>query len=63
MTDPRSDLRRIYQEIVGNSDEGPHVTGTPDGRRKDAALNIHAQDFDREPTRAEAEEALALLRR
>ena len=63
MTDPRSDLRRIYQEIVGNSDDKPHLGGASDALKETGALNIHAQDFDREPTRAEAEAALALLRR
>ncbi|SFS04595.1 GTP cyclohydrolase I [Yoonia litorea] len=63
MTDPRSDLKRIYQEIVGKSDDDPHVMGVPDGKKGGAALNIHSPDMNREPTRAEAEAALALLRR
>ena len=63
MTDPRSDLRRIYLELIGEAIAPPHMNGAVDGPEGDSALNIHSQDFDREPTRAEAEAALALLRR
>ncbi|PJI92401.1 GTP cyclohydrolase I [Yoonia maricola] len=62
MNDPRAELQRIYKEIIGNSDARPHVAvsnalmGGPD-------MNIHSPDMDREPSREEAEAALALLRR
>ncbi len=63
MTDPRSDLRRIYQQLAGEEIAPPYLQRVIDGPEGDPALNIHSQDFDREPTRAEAEAALALLRR
>ena len=62
MTDPRADLQRIYREIIGNPDQTPHLTASDTPAEGDD-MNIHAPDFDREPTRAEAEAALALLRR
>jgi len=62
MTDPRAELQRIYKEIIGNPDDRPHfrVSDAPTGGN---AMNIHSPDMDREPTREEAEAALALLRR
>ena len=62
MADPRAELQRIYKEIIGNSDDGPHlgVSNAPMGATD---MNIHSPDMDREPTRQEAEAALALLRR
>jgi len=62
MTDPRAELQRIYRDIIGNSDEQPHlgVSNAPTGSTD---MNIHSPDMNREPTRAEAEAALALLRR
>ncbi len=62
MTDRRADLQRIYREIIGNSDDGPHlrVSNAPVGGKD---MNIHLSEMDREPTRQEAEAALALLRR
>ena len=62
MTDPRAELQRIYKEIIGNSDEGPHV-GVSNAPMGGTDMNIHSPDMDREPTRQEAEAALALLRR
>ena len=62
MTDPRDELRRIYKDIIGKSDEPPHV-GVSDAAMGDIDMNIHSPDMNREPTRAEAEAALALLRR
>ncbi len=62
MTDPRAELQRIYKEIIGNSDEGPHV-GVSNAPMGGNDMNIHSPDMDREPTRQEAEAALALLRR
>jgi GTP cyclohydrolase I len=62
MTDRRAELQRIYREIIGNSDDAPHlrVSNAPVGGKD---MNIHLSDMDREPTRQEAEAALALLRR
>ncbi len=62
MTDLRADLQRIYKDIIGSSDEAPHlrVSNAPMGGTD---MNIHSPDMSREPTRQEAEAALALLRR
>ena len=62
MTDLRSDLLRVYKDIIGNPDDAPHlgVSNVPVG---DNNMNIHSPDLNREPTREEAEAALALLRR
>jgi len=48
--------------FVGKGSAKPHMMGRthPEG---DHAVNIHSPDLEREPTRAEAEAALALLRR
>ncbi len=62
MTDPRADLRRIYKHIIGNSDAAPHL-GTSNAPMGGTDMNIHSTDMNREPTRQEAEAALALLRR
>ena len=62
MTDPRAELQRIYKDIIGNPDVLPHV-GVSNAPMGGTDMNIHAADLDREPTRAEAEAALALLRR
>ncbi len=61
MTDPRAELSRIYYENHRKSGDVPHDDGAQ-ATRGDEDMNIHAADFDREPTRAEAEAALALLR-
>ena len=62
MTDPRSDLQRIYADIIGKSDELPHL-GVSNAPMGGTDMNIHSNDMSREPTRQEAEAALALLRR
>jgi len=62
MTDIRATLSRIYYENNGNAAPSPHVKGTPP-LDKGLEMNFHDTDLDREPTRAEAEAALALLRR
>ena len=49
MTDLRATLSRLYHENIESSD------GVPSG--------VQDTDLDREPTRAEAEAALAVLRR
>ena len=62
MTDPRAELQRIYKDIIGNSDERPHL-GVSKAPMGGTDMNIHSPDVNREPTRAEAEAALELLRR
>lgn len=62
MADPRPTLLRLYEDIVGNSDDKAHLL-EPDAAEGDTPMNIHTPDMDRQPTRAEAEAALALLRR
>ena len=62
MNDPRAELSRIYWETVGKQDDASHVEGNvvPKGGPD---MNVHSRDLDREPSREEAEAALALLRR
>ncbi len=62
MNDPRAELSRIYWENVGERANDPHI-GDADVPEGAPSMNIHSQDFDREPSREEAEAALALLRR
>ncbi len=62
MTDPRAELSRIYWENVGETTNSPHI-GDADVPEGAPSMNIHSQDFEREPSREEAEAALALLRR
>jgi len=62
MTDPRAELARIYYENHRNADGSPYVKGA-DASEGDRDMTIHTPIFDREPTRDEAEAALALLRR
>lgn len=62
MTDPRAELQRIYKDIIGNPDDLPHL-GVSNAPMGGTDMNIYTADMDREPTRAEAEAALALLRR
>ena len=62
MTDPRDGKKRIPFERYGKPSRASHIE---DQTRQggDLEMNIHSQDMDREPTREEAEAALALLRR
>ena len=62
MTDPTQAITRILDGLSGKLSQTPHMDGNsvPQG---DEPMNIHTPDLDREPTRAEAEAALALLRR
>ena len=62
MSDQNDALTRILGGLVGNPAQSSHIIGTV-GPQEDQDMNIHASDMDREPTRAEAEAALALLRR
>ena len=62
MTDPRDGEKRIPFENYGKPSRASHILDqTRQGGDQD--MNIHTQDMDREPTREEAEAALALLRR
>ena len=62
MTDLRAELSRIYHENHGKSVSDPHLKGegADEGGRD---MNIHTSEMERDPTREEAEAALALLRR
>ena len=62
MRDPRGKLKPILKDIVGNSADAPHL-GLSNAPMGGTDMNIHSPDMNREPTRAEAEAALALLRR
>ncbi len=62
MNDPRPSFLRIYEDIVGKADDEAHLLG-PDVAEEGPPMNIHSRDMDREPTREEAEAALALLRK
>ncbi|MEO1639169.1 MAG: GTP cyclohydrolase I FolE2, partial [Pseudomonadota bacterium] len=62
MSDDRVTFVRVFREIIGNGATTPHMTH-PTAASGDQTMNIHAPDMDREPTREEAEAALALLRR
>lgn len=62
MSDPRAELSRIYYENNRKSAEGTYVDpadATPEG----AKMNVYTPELSKEPTRQDAEAALALLRR
>ena len=62
MSDPTDAITRILDGISGKLSQSSHmVEGS--GQQGDLAMNIHTPDLDREPSREEAEAALALLRR
>lgn len=62
MSDPTQALTRILGGLSGKLSQSSHMD---DGRNHegDTPMNIHTPDMSREPTRTEAEAALALLRR
>ena len=62
MNDPRPNFLRVFEDIVGKSDDQTHLLG-PDAAEEGTPMNIHSPDMGRAPTREEAETALALLRR
>ena len=62
MTDLRAELSRIYHENVGKSAQSPHLRGEG-ADRKAGDMTMHDDKLNREPTRQDAEAALALLRR
>ena len=62
MTDPRAELARIYHENDRNADGSPYLEGAG-ASEVGRDMTVHTPNFDREPTRGEAEAALALLRR
>ena len=62
MSDLKAELSRIYWENVGKVSTEPHIEGSdaPEGA---ADMNLHSRDIERLPSREEAEDALAILRR
>lgn len=62
MSDPRDGSKRIPFAFDGKLSRASHIVGraAPAGG---SDMNIHSSDMDREPSREEAEAALALLRR
>ncbi|MBB5723306.1 GTP cyclohydrolase I [Loktanella ponticola] len=62
MSDPTDAMARILTGISGKLSQSPDTTAAGD-QQGDAALNLQTPNLDRDPTRAEAEAALALLRR
>jgi GTP cyclohydrolase I len=62
MSDPTDAMMRILEGISGNLPKTSHVEGGTE-QQGNLAMTIHTPDLSREPTRAEAEAALALLRR
>jgi len=60
--DPRAELLRIYEQTVGKSLTQPHLNGA-DAPERAADMNVHSPDLNRDPSREEAEAALAMLRR
>ena len=62
MSDPNDAMTRILEGISGNLPQTSHIKpGT--GQQGNLAMTIHTPDLNRQPTRADAEAALALLRR
>ncbi len=62
MTDLKSDVLRIYKDMVENADGDTHLKeGKPVA--EGAKVNIHTSDLNDKPSRQEAEDALAVLRR
>ena len=62
MSDPSDAMTRILEGISGNLPQTSHIKpGT--GQQGNLAMTIHTPDLNRQPTRADAEAALALLRR
>lgn len=62
MTDPKTDVLRIYQDIVGKIDAAPRQEQGEDLQGK-SEMNMHTSDMSKDPTREDAEAALAVLRR
>ena len=62
MPDTSHRFRQLLAHYSGKLSEGSHVV-TSNAQQGATDMNIHAPDLDREPSRAEAEAALALLRR
>ncbi len=62
MSDPTDAMARILTGISGKLSQSSDTTAAGD-QQGDAAMNLQTPNLDRDPTRAEAEAALALLRR
>ncbi len=61
MTDDRAALMRAYLKFSGNAEKQTHVRA--DHEKGTGKMNLHAPDMNRQPSRTEAEAALATLRR
>ncbi len=62
MSQEKDDLLRILDSMSGKLAQAPHIV-SGDTEQGDLAMNVHTPDFEKEPSREEAEAALALLRR
>ncbi len=62
MSQEKRDLLRILDSISGKVSTRTHIT-SGDDRQGDTAMNIHTPDLEKDPSREDAEAALALLRR
>lgn len=62
MSDPSDAMTRILEGISGNLPQTSHIKPGI-GQQGNLAMTIHTPDLNRQPTRADAEAALALLRR
>jgi GTP cyclohydrolase I len=61
MTDHRAGLMRAYLKFSGKAEKQTQVRS--DAEEGTTTMNLHAPDMDRQPSRTEAEAALATLRR
>jgi GTP cyclohydrolase I len=62
MSDLRADLLQFCRSMSGHAPQSRHLRKA-DAPQEGLDMNIHARDMDRQPTRSDAEAALALLRR
>jgi GTP cyclohydrolase I len=62
MSDLRADLLQFCRSMSGHAPQPRHLRKA-EAPQEGLDMNIHARDMDRQPTRSDAEAALALLRR
>lgn len=62
MTDQRADLSRVYWENLGKEADNAQVNKT-DAPKGASDMNVHTKNLENQPTKEEAEAALAVLRR